>query len=327
MRLALLLTLAMIFGGASAIAHYVAPSSYWFEFWYIFPIALAICITVCTFGIEGAILFVPFFALAFPLFAYTLQPVQAVSIGLVTEVFGFASSLIAFWYAGLIDFHIAKKSGYTSVPFALIGGFLSPILPGTWLLLLVGAGLAGMAYQLSRSKHYVFEDAPSETPRINKEDAFIRLKPVENPASKGSLRTLVDRCKCTYTYHYNPDVRRNVVVSSGGIFEGLVGFGIGVFGVSDLVYRRIPIRVAVGTSHFVIMVTALAALAPHVYEVVFTGSRIIPWNVPIMTVPAVLIGGQTAAFVAGKVNPDMLKRTLVGLLMFLAVITVLRALL
>jgi uncharacterized membrane protein YfcA len=282
---------------------------------------------VCTFGIEGAILFVPFFALAFPLFAYRLVPVQAVSIGLITEVFGFASSLIAFWYAGLIDFQIAKKSGYMSVPFALIGGVLSPLLPGTWLLLLVGAGLAGMAYQLSRSKHYIFEDAPSETSLVSMEDAFIRLKRSENPASKGGLRTLMDRCKCTYTYHYNPDARRNLVVSTGGIFEGLVGFGIGVFGVSDLVYRRIPMRVAIGTSHFVIMVTALAALAPHVYEVVFTGTRVIPWNLPIMTVPAVLIGGQTAAFVAGRVNPDMLKRTLVGLLMFLAVVTVLRALL
>jgi uncharacterized membrane protein YfcA len=75
------------------------------------------------------------------------------------------------------------------------------------------------------------------------------------------------------------------------------------------------------------MVTALDALAPHIYEVMFAGTRVIPWNVPVMTVPAVLIGGQTAAFVAGRVNPDMLKRTLVGLLIFLAVVTVLRALL
>lgn len=326
MRLTLLLTFALIFGIASGIAHYLAPSSYWFEFWYIFPIALAICITTCTLGTEGAILFVPFFALAFPFFAYQLQPVQAVSIGLVTEVFGIASAFVAFWYRGLIDFHIAKRSAYMSVPMALLGGFLSPIVPGKALLFLVGAGLTGMAY-LSRSKHYVFEDSPSESSSVGMEDAFIRLKPSENPSSKASLKTLVDRCKCAYTYHYNPDVRRNVVVSAGGIFEGLVGFGIGVFGVSDLVYRRIPIRVAIGTSHFLIMLTALAAVTPHVYEAVFAGTRVIPWNVPIMTVPAVLIGGQTAAFVAGRVNPDMLKRTLLGLLMFLAVVTVLRALL
>lgn len=317
----------MILGDAVGMAHYLAPTSYWFEFWYIFPIALAVCITVCTFGIEGAILFVPFFALAFPLFAYKLQPVQAVSIGLITEVFGFASSLMAFWYAGLIDFKIAKRSGYMSVPFALLGGFLSPMVPGKGLLFLVGAGLAGMAYQLQHSKHYVFKDDSSETPKIIMEDAFVRLRPEIDPRLKGSnVRTVVDRCRCTYTYHYNPDVRRNVVVSTGGIFEGLVGFGIGVFGVSDLIYRRIPVRVAIGTSHFVIMITALAALAPHIYEVVFAGTRVIPWNIVVMTIPAVLIGGQTAAFVAGRVDPEKLKRILVGLLVLLTFVTIFRAL-
>ncbi len=327
MRLTILLSLAVIFGGAIGMAHYLAPTGYWFEFWYIFPIALAVCITVCTFGIEGAILFVPFFALAFPLFAYKLQPVQAVSIGLITEVFGFASSLMAFWYAGLIDFQIAKKSGYMSVPFALLGGFLSAMVPGKGLLFLAGVGLAGIAYQLHHSKHYVFEDGPSKAPKITMEDAFVRLRPDIDPRSKGnSFRTLVDRCRCTYTYHYNPDNRRNMVVSTGGIFEGLVGFGIGVFGVSDLMYRGIPIRVAIGTSHFVIMITALAALAPHVYEVLFSGTRTIPWNVVAMTIPAVLIGGQTAAFVAGRVDPDRLKRILVGLLVFLTAVTVFRSL-
>lgn len=115
----MLVSLAVIYGGAIGMAHYLAPSNYWLEFWYIFPIAFAICVTVCTFGIEGAILFVPFFAIAFPLFAYKLEQVQAISIGLMTEVFGFVSSLIAFSHAGLIDFHIAKRSGYLSVPFAL----------------------------------------------------------------------------------------------------------------------------------------------------------------------------------------------------------------
>lgn len=137
----MLVSFAVIFGVASAMAHYVSPSSYWFEFWFIFPIALAICITTCTFGTEGAILFVPFFALVFPFFAYKLQPVQAVSIGLVTEVFGIASSFGAFWYARLVDFHIAKKSAYMSVPIAFLGGFLSPMVPGRALLFLVGARL------------------------------------------------------------------------------------------------------------------------------------------------------------------------------------------
>lgn len=319
MRPASVLGAALAFFVLVTLSHLLFPQNVLFQLWFVFPIALAICVVVCTFGIEGAILFVPFFALAFPLMAFRLQPIQAVSIGLITEVFGFASSLTAFWRMGLIDFDIAKKSGYLSVPFALIGGFVSPMIPGFMLLLIASLALLFIAFELARSRYFLLEETPSaESSVLGQDSLLIRLRP-------SSKRTLVDRCKCTYTYHYTRDRRRNTIISAGGIFEGLIGFGIGVFGVSDLIYRRIPIKIAVGTSHFIIMVTALAALTPHLLELIFLGTRSIPWNIVAMTVPAVLIGGQTSAFVTGRVDQAKLKGALTLLLIILSVVTAIRA--
>ena len=51
--------------------------------------------------------FFPLYTIVFPLLGYHLEPVQAVEVGLLTEIFGFISSTSAFWRAGLIDFQIA----------------------------------------------------------------------------------------------------------------------------------------------------------------------------------------------------------------------------
>lgn len=294
--------------------------SYWLAMWWVFPIALPICVTVCTLGIEGAILFVPFFTIVFPLLAFNLTPLQAISIGLITEVFGFASSLTAFWRAGLIDFDIAIGSALKSVPFALVGGILSFFVPQAVLLIVIALTLFFMALLLYR--------APSETEllgRAEDEEWATAGRMTETGSGEASsFRSLTDASGWTYRYRYCDDWRRAATISFGGLFEGLVGFGIGIFGVSDLVLRRVPIRVAIGTSHFIIMVTALAAVTPHLFQV-FREANAIPWNVVAMTVPAVLAGGQLAAIVAGRLDPDKVRRFLVGFLVVLVAILLYRA--
>lgn len=60
---------------------------YWLEFWWLFPIALGICVLVCSVGVEGALLFVPFYAVVFPWLAgVELVPLQAIQIGIFTEI-------------------------------------------------------------------------------------------------------------------------------------------------------------------------------------------------------------------------------------------------
>ena len=287
--------------------------AYWFQYWYIFPIAMAICLTVCTVGIEGAVLFVPFFTLVFPLLVAPLEPVQAVAIGLITEVFGFISALIAWWRAGLIDLEIAKRSAILSVPFALVGGVVSYRIPSWLLLVIIGVGMVVIGLPLWK---FQMEDA------LENPAADVRAtnpKPTAAPG-KGLERRLRDRWQREYVYRYREDARRRGVIGFGGLFEGLTGFGIGVLGVADLILRQIPVRVAIGTSHAIIAVTAIAAALPHVYEVSVPG-RPLPWNVLAMTVPAVTIMAQASSYVAGRLPQELMKRVIAALLIVLGLLT------
>jgi uncharacterized protein len=96
------------------------------------------------------VIFVPFFTIAFPLLGHRLEPVQAVEVGLLTEIFGFMSSTSAFWRAGLIDFKISGFALMFAVPTAVLGGYTAHQLPGHWLLVIVGVALILFAFLLIR---------------------------------------------------------------------------------------------------------------------------------------------------------------------------------
>ncbi len=59
-----------------------------------------------------------------------LEPVQAVEVSLVTEIFGFMSSVSAFWRAGFIDFQISLFAVMLAAPLAIAGGLVSHLLAG-----------------------------------------------------------------------------------------------------------------------------------------------------------------------------------------------------
>src|SRR5271170_5187409 len=99
-------------------------------------------------GVSGAVLFVPFYTMVFPLLGHHLEPVQAVEVGLLTEIFGFMSSTSAFWRAGLIDFRIAGFALTFAVPTAVLGGYAAHLLPAYWLLVVVGVSLILFAFLL-----------------------------------------------------------------------------------------------------------------------------------------------------------------------------------
>jgi uncharacterized membrane protein YfcA len=124
--------------------------SYWLQFWWMSPIALSICITANTLGVSGAALFLPFYTLVFPLLGHHLEPVQAVEVGIMTEIFGFMSSTTAFWRAGLIDFRIAGFAVLFAAPMAVLGGYTSHFVPAQWMLAIIGVGLLGLSGLLFR---------------------------------------------------------------------------------------------------------------------------------------------------------------------------------
>ena len=294
---------------------------YWLEFWWVFPIALGICIAVCVVGISGGVLFVPLFAVGFPALGIPLTAVQAVQIGMFTEIFGFSSSTVAFWRNDLIDVRTAGYSLLFAIPLAVVGGLLSNVLPGAYILGAVSVVMLVFSYLLY--------EAPAEDEANSQDETPQDEQPTQsNPSELGDERGNGDDPQVehrdaegrVYRYRRQLDKIRAASMTLGGLFEGLVGFSVGEIGVTERVLRNVPIRVAIGTNHLVILGAATAASLTHVTVVLNQGGQI-PWNILVMTVPAVLIGGQLAGWLAGRVSENVLRHFLAGFLIILALIT------
>jgi hypothetical protein len=248
------------------------------------------------------VIFVPFFTIVFPLLGHRLEPVQAVEVGLLTEIVGFMSSTSAFWRAGLIDFRIAGFALAFAVPTAVIGGISAHFLPAWWLLVVVGVGLILFAFMIIRETG-------------------------ESGAHKGRAAETeehTDRLGRTYRYRRQNDRWRAGTAAVGGVFQGLVGFSAGEMSTVEQVLRGIPVRLAAGNAHMIIAAASISAAITHLTMDATTGATI-PWNILAATAPAVLIGGQIASFIAGRMPQATLRLVLSCFLALVGVISFYRA--
>jgi uncharacterized protein len=250
------------------------------------------------------VLFVPFFSIVFPILGHRLEPVQAVEVGLLTEIFGFLSSTSAFWRAGLIDFRISTFALLFAVPTAVIGGVSAHLLPSYWLLVIVGAGLIMFAYLLIR------------------ETAEARHSDSAGAAALFSEHT--DGRGRAYRYQRKNDAWRAGTAAVGGVFQGLVGFSAGEMSTVEQVLRGVPVRLAAGNAHLIIAAASVSAAITHLTVDATTGTRF-PWNILAATAPAVLIGGQIASLVAGRLPQTALRLILSSFLALIGVISLYRA--
>jgi uncharacterized protein len=248
------------------------------------------------------VIFVPFFSIVFPLLGHPLAPVQAVEVGLLTEIFGFASSTTAFWRAGLIDFRISTFALAFAVPTAVVGAVSAHLLPSHWLLVVVGVALILFALLLVR-----------ETSGLREQDAN------ETPVAEHT-----DRRGRVYSYRRRNDRWRAGTAALGGVFQGLVGFSAGEMSTVEQVLRGVPVRLAAGNAHMIIAAASISAAVAHLGVDAATGTRM-PWNILAATAPAVLIGGQIASFVAGRLPQNALRLTLAAFLALVGVISFYRA--
>jgi len=283
------------------------PTSYWLELWWLLPISFLIALTVNTAGISGAALFVPFFILVFPLFGHPLAPGESVKIGLITESFGLSSSALAFLRYGLVDKKLGFYTVFGATPFVVAGAYLSFYIPKVFFNFIIATALLISVYLL-----------------LHKERSEAKIEGIENrqigshhPHHDTNV-TLVDRegkeyryCRCGYR-------RRFLGYGAGGVFQGMAGFGIGELGIVSMLVTDIPIRVAIGTSHIIVASTAAIASLTHLTQSA-ARSMPTPWNILFMTVPAVILGGQTAPYVATKLRAQTLEYAVSALFLIIAI--------
>lgn len=252
-------------------------------------------------------LFVPLYTMVFPLLGYHLTPVQAVEVSLITEIFGFMSSVSAFWRAGFIDFQISGFAVALAAPLAIAGGLVSHFLPGNVLLAVIGLALVGFGYLMigESAEHHVVE--------------------ADGPALAGEgIKEHRDRHGRVYRYRLLNDRWRAAAASFGGVLQGLVGFSAGELSTVEQVLRGMPVRIAAGNSHLIIFGAAISAAFTHLSVSAAQGTTV-PWNIIAACAPAVLIGGQFAGMLAGRIPQETMRMILAGFLTFIGLLSAYRA--
>ena len=261
-------------------------------------ISLAICVTLCTLSMEASVLFTPAFLFVFPSLISgfpRLEPNEAIGLALIVEFFGYTSSVSGYWFRHQIDFPLAGKALKLTVPVAIIGRLASCFTPEQGLMLVFGILLLILSAILYRAHFQPRDGLSGHNPRTH------LLKPV-NPGSLSASHSGLDR----------------LVIGSAGLLAGLVGIGIGEISNTFLtVRRRIPARIATGTSALILHITILSALVANIAVLnlapgfFHAGQIAIPWRVAAILGPVVVVSGQLGSFINSRLSERTIIRALV----------------
>lgn len=258
--------------------------------WWVLPASVAFSTVAVGSGVSGALFFSPFFMLV-----VGLSPAQAIGAGLVTEVFGMGNGLRAYVRQRVVDYSTARWLLVGAVPAAALGALGAHRVPEGVLRIAFGVGVLVLAGFL------IFVRSPEECSPGEGAVELIDRK------SRGKGTTVVEaRDGSVYTYPTCWRVPGVALAAVGGAFTGLVSAGLPEISTAQLVIRcRIPPRVAVGTSVFVLAITALAAAAIH------AAAAAPAWNVVGWSVPGVLVGSVLGSR-AGRWIPAEAMEKLLG---------------
>lgn len=277
-----------------------------FQYWFMLPVAAAIATIAMASGVGGATFFVPVFILAL-----RLPPEVAIGTGLITEVFGFASGLFAYMRRKLIDYRLGMALLSATLPLALVGSWLAGRVDQNILKVILGLGLFAVALSFLRSP--------------NREEVGRLDEGIKTDFGKTGKSTLVtaDGEKLTYTVCNRIEGR--IIAGLGGLFVGLILTGLGELNGYFLLQRcRVPSKISVATSVFIVAATALVASAGHLVRFVQSGSDVLTTvlSLVVFTVPGVIVGAQIGPFVADRIPQRVLELLLGILFILIAVLTI-----
>lgn len=282
----------------------------WVQYWFMFPVAMGVATCAMLSGIGGAAMFIPIFAILFPILGpeYALPFAAAVGAALMTQVFGFASGFIGYYRKRLIDFRSAMPFLTISIPIAIGGGLLlaelkeqEVLLKGAYAMLMLGLCPVILRHTPPR-KMYI--EAGSEGPS----------------ADGREVRVVTDRAGHTYTFRKpRVGIFGALITGLGSFLTGLLGVGVGEVIMPQLVKRNhVPVAVAAATSVFVVIVTIASASFTQVMALIAAGGiDAVPWNLVCYSVPGVVIGGQIGPWLQGRVAQRAMERAVAILFGFI----------
>ena len=272
------------------------------EYWYMLPISVVIATTAMASGVEGATFFTPLFILALG-----LSPEVAIGTGLLTEVFGFASGLYAYARKRLIDYHLGAALVMVTTPLALFGTWLAGYVPPEVLKTILGVVLVAVAASFLRAPEH------KDVVRLDKD--------IQKEYGQKGKTCLVTREGETICYTVCNRTEGRLIAGLGGLFIGMISTGLGELNGYFLLQRcRVPSRISVATSVFVVAITALVASTGHFVKFLNAGGETLStvFSLVIFTVPGVIIGGQLGSSVSSRISQRTLERGLAILFILVA---------
>ncbi len=276
------------------------------QYWYMLPVAILVATTAMASGVGGATFLSPILILAL-----RLPPDVAIGTGLITEVFGFASGLYAYARKRLIDYRLGGSLLIATIPLALVGTWVAGSVDPDILKVVLGVGLFAVALSFLR--------APEHKDVVRMDNA------IEEEYGGEQAETCLTSAKgeqICYTVCNKTEGR--FIAGVGGLFVGMISTGLGELNGYFLLQRcRVPSRVAVATSVFVVAFTALSAASGHLFQFTQTGGEALDtvFSLAIFTVPGVIIGAQLGSSVASRISQHTLERGLGILFILVAVLT------
>lgn len=276
------------------------------QYWFMFPAAVLIATIAMAAGVGGATFFSPLFILALG-----LPPEVAIGTGLITEVFGFASGLSAYARKRLIDYRLGLALLIITIPMALLGTLAANWVEPDILKVVLGVGLFAVAISFLRTPEH--RDVAMLDHAIEQEYGV----------EKGeTCLTTGEGEKICYTVCNRTEGR--LIAGVGGLFVGLISTGLGELNGYFLLQRcRVPSRVSVATSVFIVALTALTASIGHFVRFAQTGGEVLTTvlSIVIFTVPGVILGAQLGSRVASHIPQKVMERGLGVLFILVAALT------
>ncbi|MCO8242877.1 MULTISPECIES: sulfite exporter TauE/SafE family protein [unclassified Haladaptatus] len=278
-----------------------------------------IATTVNTFAMEAAVLFTPAFLFVYPELVPAFPDLAlqgAIGLALFVELFGYTSSVSAYWFRGQVDWTVAKSILLVSIPIAILARAVSYFVPSTALKLLFG----GMLLVLSTVLYLSHRDGKSLGDLVDES----RLSGV---LSRDSNRIRTDGGARTPRF----DRFDRTIAGVGGAMAGLVGIAIGELAQTLLTVRKnVSIRISTGTSALILHGTVVSALVANLVLLRYAPESLsghnftVPFEYGLVAGVTCAVGGQMGAFLNSRVPEHRTVQTMMVVYSLVGIFTLVR---
>jgi len=243
-------------------------------------------------GVGGGFILVPALLLAYP----DDKPAIITSISLAVVFFNALSGSLGYARLRRIDYRTGLTFALATVPGAIVGAAATNWLPRQAFDLTLGLLL------ILVSIYIAFRPGAVNGGRL------ASLPP-------NTCRSLTDSDGVTYSYSFNREL--GIAISFlVGFIASLLGLGGGIIHVPVMVsLLNFPAHVAIATSHFILVFTALTATVVHIVD----GSLAEGWARTAALAVGVVVGAQIGARLSGRLPAGVIVRLLAGALFAVAI--------